>query len=431
MPFERDLISYEGYLLPDFPMTIELDGHEGDCGGKSWLTEHSMTDGVMKALSMSPSASTTASLRQLPILSHPTSTMPTHEHGSVTDSPFPTPLCRHEDMVVSSWDHALWKGGRWKVVESVVHGCKTNAHGEDAQVEDGLDVERFNIAHSQDKELLVQSYQSGLTSIGFRMDYQYLNCSLLPPDQLRKPGIFPRALNQTRLKFDGRPIHVLFIGDSNLREQKAVFDTFFGGLLSTELVSTSGGLIPTLPDIRKRLNTLAKEKLSVFVLFNSGLHDIDKLCVAHRRMERQAFLNVTDGGAFSCLEHYLQSLTDFLDVVSNFPAILRVWQTTSAGWPKWGVYGVAWPVHTLQPLPTSPNAVEHFNRHAWEVLDLYIQTGSITVMDTFWITLSRPDHRQIDVESDLGRHLVHAGVEVYDVLARQWAMMILEAFRAY
>jgi hypothetical protein len=52
--------------------------------------------------------------------------------------------------------------------------------------------------------------------------------------------------------------------------------------------------------------------------------------------------------------------------------------------------------------------------------------GSIKVMDSFWLPLSRPNHRQIDMQSDLGRHLVHAGVEVYDVLARRRALMILE-----
>jgi hypothetical protein len=143
-------------------------------------------------------------------------------------------------------------------------------------------------------------------------------------------------------------------------------------------------------------------------------------------MERQALLNLTDGDSFSCLEHYLQSLSEFLSAVDRFPAILGVWQTTSAGWPKYGVYSVSRSVHEMQPLPLSPNTVEHFNRHAWDVLNFLIQMGSIKVMDSFWLPLSRPNHRQIDMQSDLGRHLVHAGVEVYDVLARRRALMILE-----
>jgi hypothetical protein len=46
-------------------------------------------------------------------------------------------------------------------------------------------------------------------------------------------------------------------------------------------------------------------------------------------------------------------------------------------------------------------------------------------MDAYWLTLSRPDHRESDRFNSLGPKLVHAGPQVYYVLMRaSGAMMI-------
>ena len=55
-----------------------------------------------------------------------------------------------------------------------------------------------------------------------------------------------------------------------------------------------------------------------------------------------------------------------------------------------------------------------------------ITQNGIPVMDAYWLSLSRPDHRQINVDNTLAGQLVHAGPEIYSVLTRKWAMMILE-----
>eukprot|EP00977_Amphora_coffeiformis_P011919 scaffold2917_cov191-Amphora_coffeaeformis.AAC.12 len=51
----------------------------------------------------------------------------------------------------------------------------------------------------------------------------------------------------------------------------------------------------------------------------------------------------------------------------------------------------------------------------------------IPVMDSFWLTYARPDHREIDVLNSRGKKMVHAGVEVYNVLLRQWLIAVLQA----
>jgi hypothetical protein len=63
-----------------------------------------------------------------------------------------------------------------------------------------------------------------------------------------------------------------------------------------------------------------------------------------------------------------------------------------------------------------------FNDIAWQVM----AEMNVLVMDAYWLTLSRPDHRETLHDNILGARLAHAGPEVYSVLVRKWAMMILE-----
>jgi len=51
----------------------------------------------------------------------------------------------------------------------------------------------------------------------------------------------------------------------------------------------------------------------------------------------------------------------------------------------------------------------------------------IPVIDSFWLTYARPDHREIDMLNSRGKKMVHAGVEVYDVLLRQWLVVVLQS----
>ena len=153
------------------------------------------------------------------------------------------------------------------------------------------------------------------------------------------------------------------------------------------------------------------------VIFNSGLHDIAQLCQQQARFSPD----------FSCGDLYRSKLEELVDVVNNFPALLRIWQTTTAAWPKWGMYGNAWTPLTPERLPKAPNVCEYFNDIAWSIM----AQNNIPVQDTYWLTLSRPDHRFIGPELKVGEHLMHAGVEVYSILVRKWATMILQLIRTH
>jgi len=172
----------------------------------------------------------------------------------------------------------------------------------------------------------------------------------------------------------------------------------------------------------------------IFILFNSGLHDINRRC-ATPKTERKLDFNT------SCTQDYEESLWELLRLLDTFPATLKVFQSTTAGWPKYGNYGFAWPPSIPQLLPRDPTFVAHFNNAADRVLSKYNKKiaaaktkaggGSyrsiIPTMDAYWLTLARPDHRQVDKDNFIGKHLAHAGPEVYTFLVRKWTMLVLEA----
>jgi hypothetical protein len=74
-------------------------------------------------------------------------------------------------------------------------------------------------------------------------------------------------------------------------------------------------------------------------------------------------------------------------------------------------------------MPKDPNTVEYFNDIAWEVMHEKFQ---FPILDLFWISLARPEHRSINDNNKLGANLAHAGGKVYSVSMRKWAMMIME-----
>jgi hypothetical protein len=294
---------------------------------------------------------------------------------------------------------------------------------------------------SSSQEATLERYQMGETSLGIDMEYVPTGCSLMPARAIKDPRTLdscqersPEYNNDRNTTTTNRSLHVIFIGDSNFRLQQDMFDRFFGQKLKTTRITTEGGLVVTLPNIQKRLQELAVAatestgpsaiRTDYFVIFNAGLHDLDKLCQkSWQKYRAQLIHNVSDSD-FSCLQLYRESLTELVTAVAAFPARLRVWQSTTAGWPKWGNYGVAWPADAWQVLPTDPTAVAHWNDVAWEVLQPF--SKEIAVMDAYWLTLSRPDHRESNRLNSLGKHLVHAGPQVYYVLMRKWAMMILQ-----
>jgi len=88
---------------------------------------------------------------------------------------------------------------------------------------------------------------------------------------------------------------------------------------------------------------------------------------------------------------------------------------------KYGNYGIDWN-QNAQSMVLISDFCAAFNDIAFEVLADY-KDSNIDIMDGYWITYPRPDNREI---GNIGKKLSHPGVEVLSIMARKWAMLILD-----
>jgi hypothetical protein len=314
------------------------------------------------------------------------------------------------ELLESSPTSAL-KTGRWVVAEKMID----------------RPFSRENRVFDQNGNITLDGYQRGDNSIGFRMDYRPVHCSLLDEAAVKGPAILHECMQQSQYTFSNRLLHLILVGDSNMIAQDnwARDAGLFGHRYKRSFVGTHDGINVKLPEIKMNLTQLIKNDSEsgvsshYVVIFNSGLHDIIHLCGSEYFGLNISFI---ERGHARCVDTYRQRLREFAGMMKEFPSALTVFQTTTAAWPKWGLFGNAWPADKKQSLPFSSSFAEHFNEIAWEVMKEF----DIPVMDTYWLTLSRPDHREVNKENGIAEKMAHAGVEVYSVLVRKWAMLILE-----
>jgi hypothetical protein len=227
-----------------------------------------------------------------------------------------------------------------------------------------------------------------------------------------------------------KTLRVIFIGDSNMGLQTlwAQDNAVVGSQFRSSIIPTNRGINEKLPEIKTKIAELLRNdqgqgpsiQYQYVVIFNSGLHDILFLCGSNHWGLR---INYTARGDARCGDLYREKLTELVNVIQQIPSVLTVFQTSTAAWPKWGTFGSSWPATKSQPMPFATSFVAYFNEIAWGVM----REMKIPVMDTYWLTLSRPDHRQVTVDNNVKNKMSHAGPQVYSVLVRKWFMMILES----
>jgi hypothetical protein len=76
-------------------------------------------------------------------------------------------------------------------------------------------------------------------------------------------------------------------------------------------------------------------------------------------------------------------------------------------------------------LPLDPSFVPYFNRIAVETLENHYAANTFLVVDGYWITQARPDHRETDRQVHIGKKLSHPGPEVVDAMVRIWTMILV------
>jgi hypothetical protein len=361
--------AYEGYMLPGFPAAVSVEGG----GGSS---------------------------------------------SSDSGDP-PLPLCTMAQMLESGPSSAV-QSGRWLVQEKNVERINHYNHNRSSQ--------------NSNDDITLDGYAEGYNSLGVRMEYRPTKCSLLDAAAVRGNKVLQQCLRLTTriaiVEEKTTVLRIILIGDSNIRQQiKWAGDhAMIGGHFPHTLIMAWGGLNERLPalstEIKEMLLNDQRQAPSIqyqyVVLFNSGLHDILFLCGSNQWDLR---INYTARGDRRCGDLYREKLTELVKTVQQIPSVLTVFQTSHAAWPKWGMFGNYWPAAKKQPMPFTTSFVEYFNEIAWEIM----REMKIPVMDTYWLTLSRPDQREVDIDNNIKKKMVHSGPQVYSVLVRKWFMMILES----
>ena len=218
------------------------------------------------------------------------------------------PFCRSQDFSEANTTSTLQKT-RWKVTK------RNRGTG-------GVPNPTVNTTFDE--------YKYGAGSIGFAADYVHRDCDL--------PELAP-LVSQSLAVLDPSNHTVVFIGDSHMRNQYKLFSEHFGYRLASLYLKTNDGLLVRFSEIRFALETLKEQQKAtnrnIYILFNAGLHEIDILCSQKRVRSRGRVISTPDEN-FSCTQQYRSNLIELTQLVLHVPGALRVFQSTSAGWIKWG-----------------------------------------------------------------------------------------------
>lgn len=333
------------------------------------------------------------------------------------------------------------------------------------QIIDHVARSNHNPLTPDDTRVSLDGYRMSLNSLGVRMQYVYEDCELMHISDIvgnANEGTshamgrcfhhlsFLDDLNRFHQSTESISPHaavldVIFIGDSVMKLEMGFFIKLLGrsDMVNCTFIETNGGLQSTLSRISEELILKSKWSQSTskrVIMFNSGLHDIDVLCSSKRRRTR----NRTT--AVSCVDSYRHQFKQLVGFIDAYPADMKVFRTTTAGWAKvrfysrpnlcndknfdshvfptkYGNYGFTWPATEIQPQSRSTHSVFSFNQIAHGTI--HNHSSSIYITDGYWITLPRPDHTQTSEMNQVGKHLVHPGYEVLSVFARRWLMIIL------
>lgn len=101
-------------------------------------------------------------------------------------------------------------------------------------------------------------------------------------------------------------------------------------------IETNGGIHATMNNITSTLKDIQREEeganVKRVIIFNSGLHDVDILCSLKRQKTRTEIDAISNG--LPCEDAYRDGMTQLVGYISGFPAELKVFRSTTAGWQK-------------------------------------------------------------------------------------------------
>lgn len=244
------------------------------------------------------------------------------------------PVCTGDDLLEESSTSA-WEKARWLVTDKINHP--------------------YHVNNPDKKDVTFLGYQQSHNSLGIQMDYQYDNCQVLP-----LPSLKDTSNPLGRCTDNKGPLNFIFIGDSNMRLQRNLFEEYFLGLpedqreksrynkynIRATYFEISGGALRCnilgdklsvtyfFDTIKARIDKSLEKPERYVILFNTGMHDIHRLCSQEFEADRVSYLgeSATDTSqGFHCVQHYRTAVEGLAQEIFDFPADLRVFQSTTAG----------------------------------------------------------------------------------------------------
>ena len=327
--------------------------------------------------------------------------------GESPTLPSQLPYCTTKDLSETDVS-AVEQIGRWRVVDSV--------RDADHQQRTPKDSVQF------------WAYQQSVNSLGVRLRYERTDCRIMPA-----PSAHHNLFQDCLAQHPSRKLHFILIGDSTMRLQKDVLESWLGPQIASGLAKVTfhelyGGILRCERVSGPRSTDISsgpfEEHEQRSVLFNTGLHDIHRLCGKEWEEDRHSYLTEEELQA-SCTSLYKAALRALVASVRRIPADIYLFQTTTAAWPKYGNFGVAWDPSRGQALPLDVGFISRFNQIAAEYLKTNY-SNSIQIVDGYRITLPRPDNREIDRKAHIGKKLSHPGMEVTQTMVRIWSNVVLQ-----
>ena len=250
--------------------------------------------------------------------------------------------------------------------------------------------------------------------LGITMDYQPSKCSIATTPQILDQCLY------SHVAATYKPLRLILVGDSVMGLQyQQIQEMGIAGVELSYIYTTTGGLEASYQNITTQLTSLIKPDEERMVLFNSGMHDI--MLVFNQRH------NVSNDEQYYRTYHYRQALAKLTNFLATYPASSKVFQLTTAAWPLWGNWGFPWPINRHQHFIMSTHWAEQYNRIAMHVIQQQQQqqqSSNIKVMDAYWMSLARPDNREISCKG-IRSKLAHPGKEVLSAMVRTYLTIVI------
>jgi hypothetical protein len=236
--------------------------------------------------------------------------------------------------------------------------------------------DRVNQAHHQIKtapqSVNLEQYQWSLNGLGIQMQYQYQDCDIPVDDPITNRFTTAKQRSEPNVQQDvnhnnvaslistclaptnkdnsnsNNKLQFLLIGDSTMRLQKDYLESYlsqlfpngYGHMIQITFIELFGGMLKCQYEGRPNVTQLLEKqrrrqqkggRRQQVIMFNSGLHDIHRLCGQQWKEDRATYLNHIPDLDLSCPQLYREALTELVQKVAQTPAVLRIFQTTTAG----------------------------------------------------------------------------------------------------